>query len=86
MNQINKILPKIDPFSLRVRLTIGIAAFSTLGLGSLAIWTSLKMQQILINSHKYHIEQIADRLPRAINIILSKLPIAYPVMSKFIAK
>lgn len=68
MNQINKILPKIDPFSLRVRLTIGIAAFSTLGLGSLAIWTSWKMQQILINSHKYNIEQIADRLPRDVQI------------------
>ncbi|BAY27493.1 two-component sensor histidine kinase [Calothrix sp. NIES-2100] len=68
MNQINKILPKIDPFSLRVRLTVGIAVFSALGLGSLSIWTSWKMQQILINSHKHHIEQIADRLPRDVQI------------------
>ncbi|BAY11324.1 sensor histidine kinase [Calothrix sp. NIES-2098] len=68
MNQINKIWQKIDPFSLRVRLTIGIAAFSTLGLGSLAIWTTWKMQQILINSHKYNIERIADRLPRDVQI------------------
>ena len=68
MNQINKIWQKIDPFSLRVRLTIGIAVFSALGLGSLSIWTSWKMQQILINSHKHHIEQIADRLPRDVQI------------------
>lgn len=74
MNQINKILPKLDPFSLRVRLTIGIAAFSTLGLGSLAIWTSWKMQQILINSHKYNIEQIADRLPRDVQIYSEMMP------------
>ncbi len=63
MNQIKKILKKIDPFSLRVRLTIGVAAVSALGLSSLAIWTSWKMQQILIESHKHNIEQIATRFP-----------------------
>jgi heavy metal sensor kinase len=48
---------------LRVRLTIGVAAVSALGLGSLAIWTSWKMQHILIDSHKENIEQIATRFP-----------------------
>ncbi|MGI8501351.1 MAG: sensor histidine kinase [Hassallia sp.] len=68
MNQIKKIWRNIDPFSLRVRLTIGVAAVSALGLGSLAIWTSWKMQEILIDSHKHSIEQIATRLPRDVQL------------------
>ncbi|MDZ8185274.1 MAG: HAMP domain-containing sensor histidine kinase [Nostoc sp. ChiSLP02] len=68
MKQINKIWQKIDPFSLQLRLTIGIAGFSALVLGSLATWMSWKTQQILINSHKDNIEQIAKRLPRDVQI------------------
>jgi hypothetical protein len=63
VNRVSRIFPKINPSSLRVRLTIGIAVFSALGLGGLATWTGWKMQQLLINSHKEHIEQIASRLP-----------------------
>ncbi len=62
------IVRNIDLFSLRFRLTVGIAAFSALVLGSLAIWTSWEMQQILIDSHKYNIQQIIDRLPRDIQL------------------
>ncbi len=68
MKQIRKIWINIDPFSLQLRLTIGIAAFSALVLGSLATWTSWKMQQILIDSHKHNIEQIAKRLPRDVQL------------------
>ncbi|RCJ24696.1 two-component sensor histidine kinase [Nostoc minutum NIES-26] len=68
MKQIKKVWRNIDPFSLQLRLTIGIATFSALVLGSLATWTSWKMQQILIDSHKYNIEQIAKRLPRDVQI------------------
>ncbi len=68
MNQISRICRKIDFFSLRVRLTIGIAAVSALGLGSLAIWISLKMQLILIESHKHQIAQITNRLPRDVQL------------------
>ncbi|MBD2386956.1 sensor histidine kinase [Cylindrospermum sp. FACHB-282] len=68
MKQIRKNWLKIDPFSLRLRLTIGIAAFSALVLGSLTVWTSWKMQQILIDSHKHNIEQIAERLPRDVEV------------------
>ncbi|NEU74784.1 HAMP domain-containing protein [Hassallia byssoidea VB512170] len=74
MNQIKKICRNIDPFSLRVRLTIGVAAVSALGLGSLAIWTSWEMQQILIDSHKHSIEQIATRLPRDVQLYSEMLP------------
>jgi heavy metal sensor kinase len=74
VNKINQIWHKIDPFSLRLRLTVGIAVFSALGLGSLAIWTSWKIQQILINSHIYNIEHIAERLPRDVKIYSEMLP------------
>ena len=58
----------LDFFSLRLRLTIGIGTFSALILGSLAAWTSWKMQQILIDSHKRNIEQIAERLPHDVQL------------------
>ncbi|MBD2243361.1 ATP-binding protein [Nostoc sp. FACHB-888] len=68
MKQIKKKWINIDPFSLQSRLTLGIAAFSALVLGSLATWTSWKMQQILVDSHKYNIEEIAKRLPQDLQI------------------
>ncbi|MBW4597057.1 MAG: HAMP domain-containing histidine kinase [Brasilonema angustatum HA4187-MV1] len=68
MNKIRKFWRNIDPSSLQLRLTIGIAAFSALVLGSLATWTSWKMQQILIDSHKHNIQQIAERLPRDVQL------------------
>jgi hypothetical protein len=68
VKQIKKKWINIDPFSLQSRLTLGIAAFSPLVLGSLATWTSWKMQQILVDSHKYNIEEIAKRLPQDLQI------------------
>jgi hypothetical protein len=68
VKQIKKKWINIDPFSLQSRLTLGIAAFSALVLGSLATWTSWKMQQILVDSHKYNIEEIAKRLPQDLQI------------------
>lgn len=68
MKHIRTIWSNIDPFSLQLRLTIGMAAFSTLVLGSVSIWTSWKMQQILINSHKQNIEQIAHSVPRDVQL------------------
>ncbi|MEA5618008.1 HAMP domain-containing sensor histidine kinase [Cronbergia sp. UHCC 0137] len=68
MKQIKQSLKNLDLFSLRLRLTIGISTFSALILGSLAVWTSHKMQQILIDSHKHNIQQIVDRLPHDIQL------------------
>lgn len=56
------------PSSLQMRLTIVIAVFSAVGLGSVAAWTCWKMQQILIVSHKHNIQRIADRLPRDVEV------------------
>ncbi len=59
---------KFEPSSLQTRLTLGIAVFSVLGLGSVALWTSWKMQQLLVVSHKHNIEQIAERFPRDVEM------------------
>lgn len=69
-----KIWQKIDPYSLRVRLTLGIVAFTTLGLSSVAAWTGWKMQSILIGTHKQNIEYIADRLPQDLKIYNQMVP------------
>ena len=61
-------LQKLDPFSLQVRLTIGITAAFAVGVGSIALWTTWQMQQILIDSHKQNIEQIAQRLPDDVEV------------------
>jgi heavy metal sensor kinase len=74
VTQFKQILPQIDPFSLRVRLTVGVAAVSALGLGSLSIWTSWKMQQLLINSHKNNIQEIAERLPHDVKLYNEMMP------------
>nr|WP_199316978.1 HAMP domain-containing sensor histidine kinase [Chroococcidiopsis sp. [FACHB-1243]] len=66
---------RLDPFSLRSRLTIGIATVSSVGLGSIAIWTGWQMQRILINSHKQGIEYIAERLPHDVELYSEMLPV-----------
>ncbi|RCJ25406.1 two-component sensor histidine kinase [Nostoc sp. ATCC 43529] len=68
MKQIKKNWQNIDPFSLQLRLTLGIGGFSALVLGGLATWTSWKTQEILIDNHKRNIEQIAKTLPRDVQI------------------
>jgi len=65
---------KIDLNSLRFRLTAGVAVFSILGLGSLASWTGWKMQQILIDSHKKNIEEIATEIPRDLQMLSEMIP------------
>ena len=47
---------------------MGIATVSALALGSLATWTSWKMQRILISSHKQNLQYIANRFPQDVEI------------------
>ncbi len=70
-----KLWSQLNLSSLRLRLTVGIAAFSALGLGSVDIWTSWKMQQLLIDSHKHSIEQIAKRFPQDVEVYSEMLSI-----------
>ena len=69
-----KIWQTLDLCSLGVRLTVGIAAVSAVGLGSVAVWTSWRMQQILIITHKQTIENIAAQFPRDMEIYSEMLP------------
>ncbi len=66
----------LDPSSLQFRLTLEIAALSVLSLGSVAIWTSWKMQQILIVTHTQGVEYIATRFPHDVELYSEMLPIA----------
>jgi signal transduction histidine kinase len=58
----------LDLSSLQLRLTVEIAALSVLGLGSVAVWTSWQMQQILIATHTRSVEYIAARFPRDVEL------------------
>ena len=58
----------LDTASLKVRLTVGIAAVAALGVGSLAAWTTMRMQQILVSTHKENIKYIAERFPMDVEI------------------
>lgn len=74
MKNLSKFWRKIDPSSLRFRLTAGIAVLSTIALGSLAGVTSWRMQQILIESHKQNVEEINTRLPRDVEAYSEMFP------------
>lgn len=65
----------LDTASLKVRLTIGIAAVAALGLGSLATWTSIRMQHILVSTHKENMKYIADRFPMDVEIYSEMIPL-----------
>ncbi|MEM6614278.1 MAG: HAMP domain-containing sensor histidine kinase [Cyanobacteria bacterium P01_C01_bin.72] len=65
-----------DTASLKVRLTVGIATFTALGLGSLAAWTSVRMQHILVSTHKENMKYIAQRFPMDVEIYGEMIPIA----------
>lgn len=65
---------KFDTASLKVRLTVGIAGVAALSLGSLAAWTSMRMQHILVSSHKQNLEYIAERFPMDVEIYSEMLP------------
>ncbi len=74
MNIINAIARKIDTFSLRLRLTIGIAVLAALGISSITVWTTWKMQQLLINSHKQNIENLTVRFPHDVELYSEMMP------------
>ena len=65
-----------DTASLKVRLTVGIATATAIGLGSLAAWTSMRMQQILISTHKENMKYIAQRFPMDVEIYSEMIPLA----------
>jgi heavy metal sensor kinase len=65
----------LDPASLQFRLTLEISLLSILGLSSVAVWTSWKMQQLLITTHTQNVEYIATRFPRDVELYSEMLPV-----------
>ncbi len=65
----------IDTASLKVRLTVGIATVAALAVGSLAAWTSMRLQQILVSTHKENIKYIAERFPMDVEIYSEMHPL-----------
>jgi heavy metal sensor kinase len=65
----------LDPASLQFRLTLEISLLSILGLSSVAVWTSWKMQQLLITTHTQQVEYIANRFPRDVELYSEMLPV-----------
>jgi heavy metal sensor kinase len=65
----------LDPSSLQFRLAIEIALISILGFGSIATWSSWKMQRMLITTHTQRVEYIATRFPRDVELYSEMLPI-----------
>ena len=74
-NAIAQVWKRTDPSSLQFRLTAGVVAFSVLGLGSVAFWTSWKLQQILIDSHKQNVLDIAERFPQDVQVYSKMMPV-----------
>lgn len=64
----------LDPSSLQFHLTVEITLLSILGLGSVAAWTSWKMQQLLITTHTESVEYIAARFPHDVELYSEMLP------------
>lgn len=73
LRQVNQ--KQLDPASLQFRLTVEVILLSALGLGSVAIWTSWKMQQLLITTHTQSVEHIATRFPRDVELYSEMVPV-----------
>ena len=69
--KINAPLSKMNTInfnSLKVRLTLGIALLSSLGLGTVALWMSLRMQSLLMMTHKQTVESVTKSFPHDVKI------------------
>lgn len=72
---ISQIWRKIDPDSLQIRLTVGVAMVSAVGLGAVAIWIGLRMQHLLVATHKQNIEYMAGRFPHDVELYSDMVPL-----------
>lgn len=71
----SKVRNILDTTSIKVRLTVVIASVAAIGLGSLAAGTSIRMQHILISTHKENMKYIADRFPMDVEIYSEMIPL-----------
>ena len=57
-----------DPRSLQFQLGLTLASLIALGLSSVALWTTFRVQQILIESHKESIVGIGERINQDVSL------------------
>lgn len=72
---VTKKISLIDFNSLRLRLSLGVALLSAIGLGSVAVWMSWRMQEILVMNHKKTASSVVERFPRDVEIYSQMLPL-----------
>jgi signal transduction histidine kinase len=65
----------IDPRSLQFQLGVTLATLIAMGLSSVALWTSWRVQQILIESHKATIVGIGERITQDVTLYEEMMPI-----------
>jgi signal transduction histidine kinase len=65
----------IDTASIHFRLTMEASLLVIVGLGSVALWTGLRMQQVLLTSHTQTVDRIADRFPQDAEVYSNTFPV-----------
>jgi len=59
---------RISPTSLQFRLTLELILLSLLGMGSVTIWASWRMEKTLVSAHKQSLEYIATHFPEQVEL------------------
>ena len=65
----------IDPRSLQFQLGITLAILIAMGLSGVALWTTWRVQQILIDSHKSSIVGIGERITQDVTLYEEMMPV-----------
>lgn len=65
----------IDPRSLQFQLGITLASLIAMGLSGVALWTTWRVQQILIDSHKASIVGIGERITQDVTLYEEMMPV-----------
>jgi signal transduction histidine kinase len=61
----------VDFASLQLRLTLGITTVSLLGVGSIGMWTTWQMRQMLVVQHQDYLKAVSDRIPAELKTVHS---------------
>ncbi|MGL5080503.1 MAG: sensor histidine kinase [Microcoleaceae cyanobacterium] len=59
---------RLNPASLEFQLTVGTVLFSTLSLVGVSFWTSWRMKQLLVESHKQNIETLSKKISSEVSV------------------
>ncbi|MEB3360316.1 MAG: HAMP domain-containing sensor histidine kinase [Synechococcales bacterium] len=70
---------RVDPNSLRFRLTMGVSLVALLGIGGMSGWMSWRTQQILMGSHKQLVADVSERAPQDVAAYADLMPLEQAV-------